>query len=401
MLPTALVGTSFAAYPAEAKDLVTSHLGLLRQMPLAFLPSLLQEIIEYDYKFPVERSELDGQLAAMSVLPPDRIKTLFADFWEIRMSPDQEKVDWVNEPQRFTEQFSAYLWSTHQMDAFRQAATSFATTVQPRPAPEPEVQQRLGIAVIGQGVGGSAPLPLFAKLRPLGTYFTNVEPAGGLQQLLAAAAARAVAYPAAYAHWYVDGGQAAPCSPLLCQVSYTALAPVRNLLLQKIQRQVSLPGMGPERLRDYLARMTPDDLGLHRDPLLDRFNIKILAEGSGTQIYSTTFAQWTAREVLRRSAASTLLVRFAPRQRQRSMSELLANPAQGTELDPAGSLVDADMAAYYHWINQQRLPGSQHSGFLAWFEDQKQAIVIGPSVSRGVTSASPLTLGELVALATA
>ena len=28
------------------------------------------------------------------------------------------------------------------------------------------------------------------------------------------------------------------------------------------------------------------------------------------------------------------------------------------ELDLAGSLVDADMGAYYNWLNQQRLPGA-------------------------------------------
>ena len=57
--------------------------------------------------------------------------------------------------------------------------------------------------------------------------------------------------------------------------------------------------MGPEELRTYLARLTPSDLGMDRagDAVLDRFQVKLLTEGSGTQIFSTTFAQWTAREV--------------------------------------------------------------------------------------------------------
>ena len=46
--------------------------------------------------------------------------------------------------------------------------------------------------------------------------------------------------------------------------------------------------------------------------MLDRFQVKLLTEGSGTQIFSTTFAQWTAREALRRAQSQTLLVRFAP-----------------------------------------------------------------------------------------
>ncbi len=47
-----------------------------------------------------------------------------------------------------------------------------------------------------------------------------------------------------------------------------------------------------------MARLSPEDLGMGKsgDPVLDRFQIKLLTEGSGTQIFSTTFAQWTARE---------------------------------------------------------------------------------------------------------
>ena len=59
--------------------------------------------------------------------------------------------------------------------------------------------------------------------------------------------------------------------------------------------------------------------------MLNHFQLKLLTEGSGTQIFSTTFAQWTAREALRRAQPLTMLVRFAPRQRQRPMNELLAN----------------------------------------------------------------------------
>src|SRR5256885_4645296 len=65
--------------------------------------------------------------------------------------------------------------------------------------------------------------------------------------------------------------------------------------------------MGPEALRTHLAQLRPADLGLAKvgDAVLDRFQVKILTEGSGTQIFSTTFAQWTAREALRRAQPLT------------------------------------------------------------------------------------------------
>ena len=76
--------------------------------------------------------------------------------------------------------------------------------------------------------------------------------------------------------------------------------------------------------------------------------LKLLTEGSGTQIFSTSFTQWAARESLRRAQPLTLLVRFAPRQRQKPMNEMLFAKAESVELDPVGSLVDGDMGAYYN-----------------------------------------------------
>jgi hypothetical protein len=134
------------------------------------------------------------------------------------------------------------------------------------------------------------------------------------------------------------------------------------------------------------------------DPVLSRFQLKLFTEGSGTQIYSTIFAQWTAREVLRRAQALTLLVRYAPRQRQRAMNELLSGKRGEPELDPTGSLVDADMGAYYQWIDQQRLPGAEQSAFIAWFEGHGDAVAIGPSMPRGTESHSPIEMRELISL---
>ena len=159
--------------------------------------------------------------------------------------------------------------------------------------------------------------------------------------------------------------------------------------------------MGPEELRTYLAELKPSDLGMDKagDPVLNRFQVKLFTEGSGTQIFSTTFAQWTAREALRRAQPLTLLVRFAPRQRQRPMNELLSNAAGNPGLDLVGSLLDADMGAYYHWINRRWLPGAPQSVFLAWFEDHQQAITVSPALPHGVESTSPIDLRKLLNLA--
>jgi hypothetical protein len=176
------------------------------------------------------------------------------------------------------------------------------------------------------------------------------------------------------------------------------LARARAALLARIQAETQKTGMGPEALRTLMAKIRPEELGLNSssDPVLTRFEIKLLTEGSGTQIFSTSFVQWAAREALRRAQPLTLVVRFAPRQRQKPMNELLSPSREPAQLDPLGSLVDADMGTYYNWINLQRLPGSERSLFLAWFENHKEAVAVSPSLPRGTVSATNSTLPQIL-----
>jgi hypothetical protein len=398
MLPSELKSEQFTSYPPLARKLATENLATLRKLPLSFLPSLLREVIEYDYKFPAERRSLDRELSNLASLPAAQWEEWLGQFEQIKMSAALEKFDWVNSPAQFVEQLSSHLWTTHQQDAFRKAATEYGNRLHVAAPPENPPIPRIGVTVVGQGVAASD-YPLFRRLRSHGAYYTNVNPNGGLQALLGFAAQRAKSHPIPYAHWYIDGGQTAAYDSALVCVSYQALEPARNLLLARMQKHSEAPGNGPENLRTLMAALRPGDLRLDKtipDPVLARFQMKLLTEGSGTQIFSTTFAQWAARETLRRAQPLTLLVRFAPRQRQRPMNELLSVSTQKVEFDPQGSLVDADMGAYYNWINQQRLTGADNSAFVAWFENHNQAVAIGPAVPRGTVSNAPTDLGKIL-----
>jgi hypothetical protein len=361
----------------------------------------LREVIEYDFKFPEERKTVEKELANLASLSPEQSKEWFRGFAQISISSQLEHADWINSPAQFVEQLSAHLWSTHQLDAFRTAAVGYADRLRAAVPPEPPPAPRLGIAVIGQGVA-AYDAPLFRKLRAHGTYFDHVEPENGLELLLDVVAARAKARPAPYAHWYIDGGREEKYDPALTCVSYHALEPARAALTAKMRTEIERPGMGPEALRTLMARMRPGDLGLTAvpgkmsDPVMDRFQLKVLTEASGTQIFATTFAQWTAREALRRAQPLTLLVRFAPRQKQKPMNEMISGSQNPPELDPVGSLVDADFGAYYNWLNQQRLTGAEQSSFLAWFEGHNEAVAVGPAWPRGTQSNAPAKLTHLL-----
>jgi len=156
---------------------------------------------------------------------------------------------------------------------------------------------------------------------------------------------------------------------------------------------------GPESLQEQMADLRPEEIGLSGvadQAVLSYFQMRLLTEGSGTQVFSTSFVQWAAREALRRAQPVTPLVRFAPRQRQRDMRELIASPQQAPALDPDGSLIDADMGAYLPWINQQRLSGAQQSSFLVWWENQGEAVAIGPALPRSTESNSSVCLAQVL-----
>ena len=397
MLPRDLKPENFNGYPPLARKLVTENLDALRSLPLSMLPNLLREAIEYDYKFPAERRALEKEIANLRSLNADEKVAWLGGFEAIQLSPALEQFDWVNAPGQFVEQLSAHLWSTHQQDAFRKAAVDYGNRLHSAVPPDVPPIPRLGISVIGQGVNAKD-VALFRKLRGHGTYYTNLDPQNGLVKILEFAAARAKSHPSPYAHWYIDGGQESAYDTALACVSYRALQPARAALAVRMEKQRLQAGTGPEAMRTTMSQLGPADLGLDQvaDPILARFQLKVLTEGSGTQIFATTFAQWAAREALRRAQPWTLVVRFAPRQRQRPMNEMLYGNKGDAEPDPAGSLVDGDMGAYYNWLNQQRLAGAEHSAFIAWFEGHGEAVAIGPAVPRGTVSKSPAQLGQIL-----
>jgi hypothetical protein len=136
---------------------------------------------------------------------------------------------------------------------------------------------------------------------------------------------------------------------------------------------------GPEQLRTSLAQMHPRAYTeLHdEDQIVQNFVLRLYTEGSGTQVFSTTFVQWAGREILRRARPQTLVLRFRPRQLERPIDELLVADHPKPSNDPSGSLMDADMGAYYTWINLQRLPGADASRFVVCFENGSKALAVG------------------------
>ena len=401
MQPAQLAPEHFASYRPLARAVATGNLDLLREMPLSFVPLLLAEVIAYDSKFPAERREIDAQFAFMRALQPERRKEAMARFQQLRLSPALEAVDWVGTPGEFSEQLSSHLWTTDQVAGFRAAAVEFLEAVRAALPPPPPAVPRLTIVVVGQGVAKSS-FSLFRKLRPQGTFFSRVDPSNGVRIALERLAVRSRSHPLAFAHWYLDGGVSETSPPGVEKLGYRELDGVRNAVVAKL-RSMTLAGAGTEARRSALMRLAPSDVGLAgegTDGVLNHFKVAVLSEGSGVQFFSTTFVQWAAREALRRAQPLTLVARFAPRLTERAMNGAMIGEPTPADFDAEGALIDGDMGAYYTWLNQIRLPDAARSSFIVWFENHSDALVIAPSISRGVESAQPVDMSQLLDMAT-
>jgi len=395
MLPNELTPDTFKGYPPEARSLAVQHLAIFHQLPLSFLPLMLRELIAYDWRFPAERKDLDRQLAFLREHSQAEIQSLMTPFVKITVSPELAQMDWVNQPVQFSERLTAFLWASHQIDPFREASVKYIEIVNASKADEPIPMPRLAMVLVGQKAQG-AQYRLFRNLRAHGVHYTKVLPEGGAAVFFDALRGRAASHPTPFAHWYIDGGDLAISDDSLTCVSYRALRPVCDALLAKMTKVMQPGGGGPELLRTQLAAMKPDDVGLSSGKggaVLSRFELSLLTEGSGTQIYSTTFVQWAAREALRRAQPYTLVARFAPRRQEAPIG---APDASKVPFDPEGSLVDADMGAYYTWLNQQRLPGAEQSRFVAWFEGHNEALAIGPALHAGTQNDQATSLRDIL-----
>ena len=125
MLPRDLKPMTFRNILQERENLLSDSISALRRLPLSFLPNLLREVIEYDLNFPWNACA--GKRAGQFGESLDsQVANLFGGLSKISLSPELESSDWVNSPAQFVEQLSAHLWTTHQLDDFRVAATKYA-----------------------------------------------------------------------------------------------------------------------------------------------------------------------------------------------------------------------------------------------------------------------------------
>ncbi len=204
-------------------------------------------------------------------------RELMAPFAALELPAELDEIDWIEQPRRFNERLSASLWSTHQIDAYRDAAHRYEKRLADALQGKPPVLPRLVMVIVGNGVPQTNRV-LFRKLRPQGVIFNAVQPAGAFDALVECISGRAKTHPEPYAHWYIDGGTPRPdCGTAqgITSISYEQLAPFAfkelNLVNDFAGNSRPQAPIGPEEVQSFMASLGPADLAWQRKPEMRRF----------------------------------------------------------------------------------------------------------------------------------
>ena len=381
-------------------DFRAQWLPLLQGLPRPLAALLLQQVLRRETMFPREKSELEATLTSLLLPRSAELDRAVAAFQALRVPAAMSNADWQKEPSVWLEGFTVAMWSSGQIEAYRNAAK---LAVPPSPPSTPGVAPRAVVVVLDKHLKTEgASTSLFRRLRSAGTLFSSVQASADAGVLQAWMVERGRQSKEAYSNWYVGGDDALKGlvpSTSLATLTYTALEPARHRLLSLMNEARLARGTGgPEGLRRSMQVLTPDEMGLAAgtDLVLRRFATDVLVGGSGTQLYATTFVQWAAREILRRAQPHTLVARFTARNQSAAMDLRLAQPMTEPPLEFGGSLVDAEMGAYLTYLNLLRLPGAERAHFLAWHEGYGQAVLIGRAVAADARHVAPVHLGHLL-----
>jgi hypothetical protein len=324
-------------------------------------------------------------------------------FAMLRLSPELLRLDWRSDAAGFVDKMTAELWSTGQIGTFRESAKLLAPSAITDEQGAQVSNPRFVAIVLDKRLSAIGKTPvLFRMLRPYGTFFAHTDDENGAETLAGWLAARASAHTEPYTHWQISGDiWKGPAATPVVSLSYNGMLAERERLLAFFNTvRNAAASQGPEGLQRVLQHLTPEKIGMGEiaDLVMRTFALDIFTQGSGTQLYATTFVQWTVREALRRAQPESLLAWFTPRCEATSMDWRISNPDREQALDGPGSLIDAEMGAYLCYANLMRLPNAERAGFLVWHQGYGQALLIGADMPRGVESDSVITLKGLLAL---
>ncbi len=395
--------------------------GVLKRLPLTFLPFVNQQLNQWEYLFPNERRSVERLLLYVAGLSAEQSAALFRDVVELE---DKMGVrHWEFSTTEQTIQNSSELARSPWFQEWRravQAVFDAADRAAQQTAPTSQIEaHRLILLEIPKA------LPIKEETawhrwqgigRPVKLALDASQKADPLESLLLDLPIKTANSSAARADtWIIDAGRelsdnltaqpdtfTGPSAAIL--LSYGRLDAYRQNFsheMNTMRKDLADADAVFDRLRKVdVSPWCPPEVA--SDPAVREFVRSLYLSGNGAVIFCNSFVEWAASEAFRRARPSFLAARFGVRTRPKPFTGVAVfdNPDQINPLpavdDFEGSAIDAQMLALYVWLAASRFEEYQRSTVgVCIAASLAQAYIIAPPEFTLSDATAPITLDRL------
>jgi hypothetical protein len=386
--------------------------GVLKRLPLTFLPFVNEQLRKWQYLFPNERRSVQRLLLYVDSLSAEQSAALFKDVVQL-----EEKMNvrhWQFSTTEQTIQNSSELarspffleWRRAVQAVFDavdqqslQSKSSSAKRLVLLDIPKPLPANPTTIWRRWQGIGKPVNLEIGSSDNSLGPFevlLATMPIEKNISSKMLPANSDHHETPADT--WVIDAGSRAVDAVLKrapasfgargsILLSYERLALYRENFsreMNTMHKDLADADAVFDRLRtvDVTAWSPPE---VSADPAVREFVRSLYLTGNGAVIFGNSFVEWGASEAFRRARPSFLAAKFGVRAKPKPFTGVAVfdnpdqvNPAPSVD-DLPGSAADAEMLALYIWLAAQRYEEYQHSTVcICIAESISQAYVVAP-----------------------
>jgi hypothetical protein len=393
--------------------------GLLDGLPVSFSAFCFDQMRDWDFLFPAERSYYERLFVLLDRSSPEAVAALFAPLRAIerKMGVNEktwpkaqftlEQVDFLNRNPHYQEWRSAVAGVFAQLDPLLDAeivrAGHARLVMVIAPGQLPVGPDRMWTRLEGRGkrVAIEAPERVEEFVPLLLTGQEQARHAPTVAELFGSGR-----NGGAYTSWIVEAGTglSSLCvdSKSVVRYSYDSLQQYRRRLMREVERVVdSQQVQGPRQLSSRLKQLKilAGEGDLASDPILAEFARAILLSGNGTLLINNTFVEWASVQAVRRARPSVAVVGFGVRNKIKPFSSLLiytdqdaANPIP-SQMDTLGSYVDLEVFYPYLWQEFDKYAEySNNTAYLFVGEGMEEMLAIAPPDFPLLTAVKPAPL---------
>lgn len=404
--------------------------GLLKRIPLTFLPFVNQQLNQWSYLFPNERQSTERLLLFVAGLSPEESAKLFRDVVDLENKMGVRHWQFSTNEQTILN--SSLLAASPYFQQWRQAVQAVFDAADAHAlkanAAAAQSQRRLVLLDIPQELPVRADT-VWSRWQGLGRPIqldltqSGTSP-GAFEELIAGTPNAAGERTACLLHvlrgrpdsspanaWIVDAGKGLVDSLLNSGAStnatvlgYARLDRYRENFAHQMNTIPKDLGGADEvfdRLRKVdVAPWCPAEVA--SDPAIREFVRALYLSGNGAVIFGNSFVQWAASEAFRRARPAFLAAQFGVRKKPKPFTGVAVfdNPDQVNPLPAAddlpGSAVDAQMLALYVWLAAYRYDEYRREAVCVCIaESLSQAYVVAPPEFEFGSKGEPLSPARL------